>query len=487
MISDDDVDEDEDVLEESILEMANQAFAKRRLRWHYRSRDDSLIRYSNHKVYDNDLIIFPSPKQGFENGRMGVSLKRVVGNYKSGINMAEAKIVIEEILRFMKEQPDRSLGVVTMNKKQQELMEEQFQYSFRNSPEALEYVDHWKSHKEGLESFFIKNLESVQGDERDVIFISTVYGAEKPGQKVAQRFGPINGIAGMRRLNVLFTRAKEQIVTFSSMDANDITARNPGTEMLRGWLEYCATGILDSGEISAEGGEPESDFEAHVGGQIKALGCEIEYQVGVGKYRIDIGVKHPEWPHGFLLGVECDGATYHSSRSARERDRYRQEILEGLGWHFHRIWSTNWFNNQASEVRKLHARINETLAERKQKLEEQKAPQPYAADPAEQEEQPAMDMKPPQRTPSEEAGLESGLNIVELGDRILIVDSDTRGKLEFRLAAAESDPTSGTISVEAPLGKALLGAELGEEVEFLTDNRIHLVTVEKIVKAESSA
>ena len=265
MISDEDSDEDEDVLEESILEMANQAFAKRQLRWHYRSRDDRLIRYSNHAVYDNNLIIFPSPNQELTNGRTGVSLIKVEGNYKSGANLAEAKTVIEKTLLFMKEQPHRSLGVVTMNKKQQDLMEEQFQYALKDNPEAIEYVDHWNSHKEGLESFFIKNLESVQGDERDVIFISTVYGAERPGDRVAQRFGPVNGTAGKRRLNVLFTRAKEQIVTFSSMDANDVTAKNSGAKMLGGWLEYCATGILDSGRISSGVKEPESDFEAHVG------------------------------------------------------------------------------------------------------------------------------------------------------------------------------------------------------------------------------
>ena len=155
MISDEDSDEDEDVLEESILEMANQTFAKRQLRWHYRSRDDRLIRYSNHMVYDNNLIIFPSPNQELTNGRTGVSLIKVEGNYKSGANLAEAKAVIEKILLFMKKQPHRSLGVVTMNKKQQDLMEEHFQYFLRNNPEAIEYVEHWNSHKEGLESFFL--------------------------------------------------------------------------------------------------------------------------------------------------------------------------------------------------------------------------------------------------------------------------------------------------------------------------------------------
>ena len=478
MISDDDIDEDEGVPEESILEMANQAFAKRQLRWHYRSRDDRLIRYSNHAVYDNNLIIFPSPNQGTENGRTGVSLVKIEGNYKSGLNRAEARSVIEETLRFMVKQPHRSLGVVTMNKKQQEFLEEQFYHTLNENPGAAEYVEHWNSHKDGLESFFIKNLESVQGDERDVIFISTVYGAERPGEKVAQRFGPINGVAGRRRLNVLFTRAKEQIVTFSSMDANDVTAKNPGTEMLRGWLEYCATGMLDSGVASFRGGEPESDFEAHVGERIKALGCEIEYQVGVGTYRIDIGVRHPDWPHGFLLGVECDGATYHSSRCARERDRYRQEILEGLGWHLHRIWSTNWFNDQRSEIEKLRIRIEETLAEQKRKLEEKRTEVAHAPAPLEAEEQKEEEIATEEHVKTDE----DRSNMVEIGDRVHIVDSDTLRRQELILAEEKDDPANGIVSKKHFFGVALLGAELGEEVEFLEDNRLHLVTVEKIEK-----
>ena len=484
MISDEDADEDEDVLEESILEMANQAFPKRQLRWHYRSRDDRLIRYSNHAVYDNNLIIFPSPNQGLKNVRTGVSLVGIQGSYKSGANLAEAKTVIGETLRFMKEQPHRSLGVVAMNKKQQDIMEEQFQYALKNSPEAIQYVEYWNSENEGLESFFIKNLESVQGDERDVIFISTVYGAEHPGEKVAQRFGPINGIAGKRRLNVLFTRAKQQIVTFSSMEANDVTGKNPGTEMLRGWLEYCATGMLDSGEVSAERKEPESDFEAHVGECIRALGCETEYQVGVGKYRIDIGVRHPEWPHGFLLGVECDGATYHSSRSARERDRYRQEILEGLGWHLHRIWSTNWFNDQNSEIEKLRDRIKETLAEKKRKFEEEKTAEPSGILSVKYGEQSEVGDDTELRMPPEEETPKDGSTAVEIGDRVHIVDSDTQNRREIFLAEGNGSPASGIIGINQPLGEALLGVELGEEIEFLENNRIHLITIEKIVKGQ---
>ena len=210
--------------------------------------------------------------------------------------------------------------------------------------------------------FFIKNLENVQGDERDVIFIGTVYGPEKEKLPVMQRFGPISGVAGKRRLNVLFSRAKERIITFSSMTSADIRAEeggNPGAYMLKCWLEYSKSRVLHSGDYS--GNVPDSEFEEHVINQIKSIGCEAIPQVGVKGFSIDIGVKHPDWPHGFLMGVECDGASYHSSVSARDRDRLRQQILEGLGWTLYRVWSTDWFEDPMRETQKLREAIEKTV------------------------------------------------------------------------------------------------------------------------------
>jgi superfamily I DNA and/or RNA helicase len=351
----DEEDEDEDVttLEESILELANNAFRpKRRLQWHYRSRHSSLINFSNKLIYDDELIVFPSNDE--ERKDMGVSFVKVDGTYKSGINATEADAIIKAALEFMEQSPNRSLGIVTLNQKQRDLISDGLEYELRNRSKARKYIDVWNEKNNGLESFFIKNLENVQGDERDVIFIGTVYGPELPGGPVMQRFGPINGLAGRRRLNVLFTRAKLQIKTFSSMNAADIRADetgNPGTYLLKRWLEFSVTGVIEGGQLT--GKEPDSDFEVFVIDQINSMGCEAIPQVGVSGYFIDIGVKHPSWPHGYILGVECDGASYHSSKSARDRDRNRQEVLEGLGWRFHRIWSTDWFNEPQKEIEKL--------------------------------------------------------------------------------------------------------------------------------------
>lgn len=363
VLEDEEVDEDEKTTEESILEMANGFFKPvRRLRWHYRSRNAGLISFSNKHVYNNDLVVFPSAQE--DHPDMGVSYLKVDGLYSSGANPKEASAMVDGIITFMREHKDKSLGIVLLNKKQRDLLNDEMNYALEQYPHARKYIETWEERNDGLESFFIKNLENVQGDQRDVIFIGTVYGAEKEGAPVMQRFGPINGIAGKRRLNVLFSRAKERIVTFSSITASDIKAEedgNPGVHMLKCWLEYASSGILESGEYSEK--EPDSKFEEHVIKQIKSIGCEAVPQVGVKGYSIDIGVKHPDWPHGFIMGVECDGATYHSSKSARDRDRLRQEVLEGLGWHLYRIWSTDWFEDPRQETEKLRKAINERMSE----------------------------------------------------------------------------------------------------------------------------
>ena len=363
-------DEEEDIAtpEESILEMARAAFRpSRRLRWHYRSRHSGLIAFSNRHIYNDDLIVFPSANE--KSSEKGVFHKKIEGIYHSGTNPIEAKAIVDEAISFMKSQIElistgkiQSLGIVALNQRQKALIEEEFNFVYEQYPWVAQYKDYWKEYRNGLEEFFIKNLENVQGDERDVIFIGTVYGPEKPGARVMQRFGPINGIMGKRRLNVLFSRAKNKIVTFSSMLPSDIQAdetSNPGTYMLKQWLEYSGGGKLDAGVIAYD--EPDSDFERHVMEQIRAMGFEAIPQVGVSGYFIDIGIRHPDWPYGFIMGVECDGATYHSSKSARDRDLLRQTVLERLGWSLYRIWSTDWFQKPVPEGQKLREALNERL------------------------------------------------------------------------------------------------------------------------------
>lgn len=489
LIDDEEADDDESVLNESVLEMANATFRPaRRLRWHYRSRHSGLIKFSNRLVYDDNLIVFPSATEAMS--RMGVEYRRIVGRYKAGTNPIEAKAVVDAIIEFMRVDPDRSLGVVTLNQKQRDLITEEFEYTIANNRSVQKYVDTWKERNDGLEEFFIKNLENVQGDERDVIFIGTVYGAEEPGTRVMQRFGPINGLAGRRRLNVLLTRAKQKIVTFSSMTAADIEAdehNNPGTYMLKRWLEYSASGVLDAGAHTQR--EPDSDFEVFVIDQIRGMGCTPVPQVGVAGYFVDIGIRHPEWQHGFILGVECDGATYHSAKSARDRDRLRQEILEGLGWQLHRIWSTDWFNNPKQEAERLRKVIVERLGvlkAREHEFVQAPTPPPTVI--------PVLPVAKPITLDLFVADLSASAipfrpaiepqKCVEIGDtvRVRYLNEDQK-TVRITISNSQSDTSRGIVHHRTPLASALLGAEEGDEIEVLVGSYIRSAVIEAISKS----
>jgi very-short-patch-repair endonuclease len=352
-------EEDESADPESILGLALNTFRPaRRLRWHYRSRHGSLIAFSNRRFYDDDLIVFPSPRE--LGGGFGVEYQRIVGTYEGRSNVVEAQAVADAALAFMREHFDLSLGIVAINKTQAELIAHEIDRLVARDRAAADYVQYWEGR---LESFFVKNLETVQGDERDVIMISTVYGPDRNGV-VHQRFGPINGELGWRRLNVLFTRAKNRLILFSSMDPNDIRLgpeTRRGVREFRAYLEYAATGRLEVGDISSR--EPDSDFEIWVRERLSDHGYEVVPQVGVAGYFIDLAVRHPRNPNGFLLGIECDGASYHRAKSVRDRDRLRQEVLERLGWQLYRVWSTDWFNDPARAFKKLVVHI-EGLASR---------------------------------------------------------------------------------------------------------------------------
>ena len=365
-IGEDAVDDDEAISAEalsdaeSILDVASSVYKPARLlRWHYRSRHGSLIAFSNKEFYKGQLIAFPSPVS--KSPAFGVKLIHVSdGVYENRRNLNEAKRVVDTALRHMRLRPTESLGIVTLNAVQRELIEGHLEQRLKTDPIAQRYV---QDQGTGLEPFFIKNLENVQGDERDVIYISVTYG-RSPSGHVFQRFGPINGATGHRRLNVLFTRARRRVVVFSSMLAEDIQVQPStawGVRALKGYLHYARTGVLEQATFS--GREPDSDFEIEVAGALKGRGFEVVAQVGVAGYYIDLAVKHPRKLDSFILGVECDGQTYHSSVSARDRDRLRQSVLEDLGWTIHRVWSTDWFKQTTQEVDRIVARIDERLRE----------------------------------------------------------------------------------------------------------------------------
>jgi very-short-patch-repair endonuclease/KaiC/GvpD/RAD55 family RecA-like ATPase len=363
MVSADDEDNDEEVLVpgrtrdfESILTLARaRGVAERMLRWHYRSRHPSLIALSNQSCYGGGLLLPPSPI--VKAGDLGLSLiKTPRGHYDrggSGRNPVEADKIAEALEKHLRDRPNHSLGIACFSVAQRDAIEDALL-----ARGALNAAEAFAPKGERL---FIKSLEAVQGDERDVIFISIGYGPDAQGRMTAG-FGPLSADGGERRLNVLISRARLQCVVFSSITSGDIPAdaKPRGTRMLREFLHYAETGHIASG--SPTGGGFDSQFEEAVAMAIRKGGYEVESQVGVSGFRIDLGVLDPRKRGRFVLGVECDGATYHSGRSARDRDRLRQEVLEGLGWKLHRIWSTDWFRNPNRELQRLTAAIEHAIA-----------------------------------------------------------------------------------------------------------------------------
>jgi len=351
---------------ESILDVAQNCFPNSRLRWHYRSEDERLIAFSNAQFYDGELIVFPTPTN---NGNdTGVFHHYIENSFsqkgrKGGVvNRQEAANVAEAIRKHFKRYNDLSLGVATFNVNQSELIQDELDRLCREDKWLEDRIKRWD---DTPDSFFIKNLENVQGDERDVIFISTTYGPEKQSGQVYQRFGPINSETGWRRLNVIVTRAKKQIHLFTSLKSTDIklTERSQrGVVAFRNYLEYLETGkIPEWGTVNPERG-PDSSFEIAVAHALNQRGYKTAYQVGVAGFFIDIGVYHPERDGEFILGIECDGATYHSAKSVRDRDILRQSILESKGWNIHRIWSTDWFKGRENEVEKVLRKIDQLVA-----------------------------------------------------------------------------------------------------------------------------
>lgn len=332
------------------------------LRWHYRSRNESLITFSNRRYYDNNLYTFPSPVT-HDNA---VRLHPVEGIYDrsaSRTNRKEAETVADFILQRLQSASTRktmpSIGVVTFNQPQQTLINDLLDQARQANPELDSFFS-----SELDEPVFVKNLENVQGDERDVMIFSITYGPDASG-RFSLGFGPLNRGGGERRLNVAITRARVELHVFSSLSADQInlaTTLARGVHDLKLFLDYASRGpraIVEA--VQAPLGETESPFEEEVLRRLTARGWTVHAQIGCSGYRIDLAVVDPRTPGRYLLGIECDGAMYHSAATARDRDRLRALVLKRLGWSLYRIWSTDWWTNAEAELQKLEAVLQQRL------------------------------------------------------------------------------------------------------------------------------
>ena len=342
---------------ESILALCDVRFGNRAmLSWHYRSEHPSLIEVSNHEFYSGKLTYPPSPEFGTTiSGMNFVHVKD--GVYDRGRrrhNEREAAEICDAVVRHVHDHPDWTLGVVALSMSQRNLIQARMEERCREDPEVEAFCS--EGHDE---PFFVKNLENVQGDERDVIFVSIGYGRDKDGY-FGQGFGPVSQEGGERRLNVLFTRSRKRCVVFASITHGDIrvdTSKYAGPRVLKLFMKYAETGELD---IPMETGEDmDSPFEEDVKSVLEAHNYTVHPQVGASGFKIDLAIVDPKASNHYLLAIECDGARYHSSSWARERDRLRQQVLERKGWRFHRIWSTDWFYKRDNEIQKLIRAVEE--------------------------------------------------------------------------------------------------------------------------------
>lgn len=370
MIGNDDGDDDEDGGTrvgdiESILGLCTaRGLPTRMLRWHYRSRHESLIAVSNRQFYESKLYIVPSPFTS--QAGLGLRFHHIAdGIFESGktrTNPIEAKRVARAIVEHAAQHPDQSLGVVAFSVAQRKAIMDQLEILRHQLPAEVEAF--FQQHP--TEPFFVKNLENVQGDERDVIFISVGYGPTAPGMKPPMRFGPVGSDGGERRLNVLISRAKRRCEVFSSITDEDIDedfARSrAGVLALQLFLRYARTGRFDTAATTARD-RHDDVFEDQVAAALHARGHQVHRKVGVAGIFIDLAIADPEHPGRYILGIECDGVSYRAARSARDRDRLRRSVLEGHGWIIHRIWAADWFHRPNAELDRLVAAIDAAKAE----------------------------------------------------------------------------------------------------------------------------
>ncbi len=350
---------------ESILHLCKLSFPVKMLKWHYRSRHESLINISNREFYDNELLVYPSPSH--TDPELGLKFHYNPNTqYHRGegsANPLEAKDVVKEIFKHFEKYGDRkSLGVGTFSVAQKNAILEELEIERKAHPE---FEALFSENKE--ERFFVKNLETIQGDERDVILISVGYGYDTEG-KMSLNFGPLNQDGGERRLNVLVTRAREKCVVFTNFRAHDIhlTANPPfGVKSLQSFLEYAEN--LHYNQSVQEDDYDDAPFEDAIYNFISENGYEVDKKVGCAGFRVDLAIIDPDNPGKYILGIQCDGHNYASSKVARDRDRLREQVLNGLGWNIYHIWSTDWYRNRDLARAKLLENIESTIINTKVK------------------------------------------------------------------------------------------------------------------------
>lgn len=378
----DDEAEDSGISEPSILSLSKKVGGYQRfmLRWHYRSKFEELISFSNHAYYDGEMLTAPNVTPSGQ-GASAIFWHSVKGFWVDRANAQEVELSVKRLKELLGQSNPPTVGIITFNSTQQKAIVEAIAKAEAEDPEMSVLIT--KNRQLPLdERYFVKNIENVQGDERDVILFSVGYAPRENGGRVFHNFGTLGNEGGENRLNVAISRAKSRIEIISSINPNSdldtSTSKHKGPKLLKKYLCFAysiaqsdyAQGMTILSDVNSRMNTSavseslvfESPFEEQVFEELRNLGFQVRTQVGQSGFRIDLGVVDPEDPARFILGIECDGASYHSSVSARERDVYRQRFLEGRGWKIHRIWSTKWWENRQGEIDKISALLEQIKA-----------------------------------------------------------------------------------------------------------------------------
>jgi very-short-patch-repair endonuclease len=344
---------------ESILFAMDRLLAgqSRRLLWHYRSKDERLIAVSNIGVYDGSLTTFPAADTADTLQYVTVAPSPGVNG---GTNSPDGEVA--EVVQLVRSQfelrPDESVGVITFGVKHQRRIETAIESEAASDPKFREFLE-----SRGDEAFFVKSIERVQGDERDAIILTVGYG-KQPDGKLRYFWGPLLQEGGERRLNVAISRARRRMTLVTSFTPDDVAPDahpSAGFRLMYRFIQFMASDGREH-HGGPDAAVPLNPFEIDIRDRLSAAGLQLDAQVGVGSYRIDFAARHPDFPGRHVLAIEADGASYHSGHIARERDRLRQTLLEARGWKFHRIWSTDWFNDANREIEKALTAFEEATS-----------------------------------------------------------------------------------------------------------------------------
>lgn len=364
-------DEEEEVNFDSILEEASNSLPNRSLLWHYRSRFEELISFSNQQIYQNNLITFPSSTiHAKDTGVEYVYVQN--GVYENRCNRTEAQEIVHMVAEHIKTYPDRSLGIIAFSESQQSVIEEEINKFRMRNPFNERFFDEDKD-----EPFFVKNLENVQGDERDTIIFSICY-AKNAQKRMYMRFGPLGQQGGERRLNVAITRAKHNVKLVGSILPEDIDlskTNSEGVRMLRTYISFAMNGSTALPKAEKKNNLYDVDtFSEQVGKFLTSRGCAVQMNIGSSAYTIDIAVEHPQKPGQYIAGIECDGSSYYMARTVRDREHLRTAVLEQMGWKMYRVWSTEWIRNPESEKERLMNFIQNALLHYGEKVTDTQTP-----------------------------------------------------------------------------------------------------------------